>query len=183
VEDVLVPLFFFGSVVAFPLLRRQMIHRHRLELLREQAARGPADHAVPPGPVPESAAELALRLPEPHRLYALALLCRLHDTLDGEHAVPLDVRSRFLVTQAHHDYLPATLRAYLGLTPAARARLAAQGQSAEALLRGQLEQISAGVGEALRLDHAAADRLLIQGHFLQERFGDRDTVSMRAQGR
>ena len=181
-EDVLVPLFFFGSVVGFPLLRRQMIHRHRLELLREQAARGPADHEGPQGPLPEPAAELALRLPEPHRLYALALLCRLQDTLAGEHAA-LDARSLFLVTQARHDYLPATLHAYLDLTPAARARLDARGQPAETLLREQLELISAGVGEALRLDHAAADRLLTQGHFLQERFEHRDPVSVRAQGR
>ncbi|WP_229752988.1 hypothetical protein [Deinococcus aerophilus] len=166
----LVPLFFLGSVVAFPLLRRQMIHRHRMELLREQAARDPVDRAALSGPLPEPAAELALRLPEPHRLYALALLCRLQDALAGEHAAPLDVRNRFLVTQARHDYLPATLRAYLDLTPAARARIAARGQSAEALLREQLEQISAGVSDALRLDHTAADRLLTQGHFLQDRF-------------
>lgn len=96
-EEVLVPVFFFGSLFAFPLLRRQMIHRHRLELLHlEVSAHGqtPASGTSPASP--DSAAELALRLPEPHRLYALALLCRLQ----GASAEALDAQSAFVVRQA-----------------------------------------------------------------------------------
>ncbi|MFC6748049.1 hypothetical protein [Deinococcus aquaticus] len=65
----------------FPLARRAMIHRHRLELLRAQQAPAHGTSA-PDGPQDSSqndAPALALRLPEPHRLYALALLCRLQD--------------------------------------------------------------------------------------------------------
>lgn len=161
-EEVLVPLFFFGSLFAFPLLRRQMIHRHRLELLRQQEAAPPASPSI----AVECAAELALRLPEPHRLYALALLCRLQDT----QAESLDAHSAYLIRQARNEYLPTTLRAYLSLTPAARTRLNERGQDAEELLREQLELISGGVAGALAQHHAPADRMLTQGHFLGERF-------------
>ncbi len=164
-EEVLVPIFFFGSVLAFPLLRRQMIHRHRLEVWRLEGLRQP--EASAPAAQGDSAAELALGLPEPHRLYALALLCRLHDALEGE---SLDAHSSYLIRQARAEYLPATLRAYLNLTAAARARLNERGQSAETLLREQLELINAGVAGALGQNHTAADQLLTQGHFLGERF-------------
>ncbi len=166
-EEVLVPLFFFGSLFAFPLLRRQMIHRHRLELLHLEVLRQQEAAAPAPPPVSmECAAELALRLPEPHRLYALALLCRLQDTPAGE----LDAHSAYLIRQARSDYLPATLRAYLNLTPAARTRLNERSQNAEELLREQLELISGGVAGAPGQNHAPADRMLTQGHFLGERF-------------
>ncbi|OLV16082.1 hypothetical protein [Deinococcus marmoris] len=163
-EEVLVPLFFFGSLFAFPLLRRQMIHRHRLELLRLDVLETTAPDTSTTAP--DSAAELALRLPEPHRLYALALLCRLQDTPAEE----LDAHSAYLIRQARNEYLPTTLRAYLNLTPAARTRLNERGQDAEELLREQLELISGGVAGALGHHHASVDRMLTQGHFLGERF-------------
>ncbi|SEI99471.1 hypothetical protein SAMN04488058_10344 [Deinococcus reticulitermitis] len=162
-EDILVPLGFFAMVFGFPLLRRQMIHRHQLERLGAEQANAPAP-APPPGP--DEAASLALKLPEPHRLYALALLCRIEDARPEE----LDAHSRHVLTQARHHELPATLRAYLGLTPASRQRLAERGQDAEALLREQLELISRGVAGALGRDAAAADGLLTQGHYLREKF-------------
>ena len=72
---------------------------------------------------------------------ALALLCRIEDASPQE----LDAHSRHVLAQARQRELPATLRAYLALTPAARQRLAQQGQGAEELLREQLELISQGV--------------------------------------
>lgn len=168
-EEVLVPLGFFGMVFGFPLLRRELIHRHTMEKLRLQ-------HAAPPvperlsgtegPPLPEDAAALALRLPEPHRLYALALLCRLQDT----QGTKLDARAAFLIKQARFEYLPATLRSYLRVTPAAQAQLRAQGHDPEGLLREQLELISRGVDDALRQDHHAAQNVLTQGAFLREVF-------------
>ena len=99
-------------------------------------------------------------------LYVLALLCRLEDApLAG-----LDARARYLISQARGEELPATLRAYLNLTPAARQQLTAQGQSPEELLREQLELISQGVEEALGRDSAAADQMLAQGHYLRQKF-------------
>lgn len=126
-------------------------------------ASGPA---APPDPVPES---LVLALPEPARRQAWELLCSVHDGL-GE-ASTADTRTRYLLAQTRESYLPDTLRAYLRLTEGARRQLIAQGQSPEALLDEQLALMADGVREALRRDHAAADRLLTQGRFLRERFG------------
>ena len=167
-EDIIVPLGFFAIVFGFPLIRREMNHRHHMERLREERALQAAQ-SVPAAPGAhglDNAPALALRLPEPHRLYALALLCRLEDTPPSH----LDARARYLLAQARDEELPATLRAYLGLTPAARQRLAAQGQSPEDLLREQLELISRGVEEAVGRDSAAADRMLAQGHYLRQKF-------------
>ena len=168
-EDILVPLGFFTLVFGFPLVRRELIHRHTIERLRLQ-------HAAPPvperlsgtegSPLPDDAAALALRLPEPHRLYALALLCRLQDAQGAS----VDARGSFLIRQARFEYLPATLGSYLNVTPAAHAQLRAQGHDPELLLREQLELISRGVEDALRRDHQAAQNVLTQGAFLREVF-------------
>lgn len=164
-EDILVPLFFFAGVFGFPLLRREMIHRHQLEQRREEVQRpGPGD-ALPVA-VQDDAPALALRLPEPHRLYALALLCRLQDAPYDR----LDAQAQFVIRQARLEYLPTTLRAYLNLTPGARQALSGRGQVPEALLQGQLEQISRGVEDVLATDQGATRTLLSQGHFLRERF-------------
>ena len=167
-EDIIMSLGFFAIVFGFPLVRREMKHRHQMERLREERALQAAQPAPEvPGQAPSGdASALALRLPEPHRLYALALLCRLEDApLAG-----LDARARYLLAQVRSEELPATLRAYLNLTPAARQQLSAQGQSPEELLREQLELMSQGVEEALGRDSAAADRMLAQGHYLRQKF-------------
>ncbi len=111
---------------------------------------------------------LLLSLPEPARTRAWALLGRVTDALN---AGPGDTRTAFLLSQTRDTYLPDTLRAYAQLTPAARQTLERQGQPPEVLLDEQLTLLEDGVREALRHDHAAADRLLTQGRFLRERFG------------
>lgn len=165
-EEILIPLGFFACIFGFPLLRREMIHRHLMERLRLQqgtAAALPEQN----GPQPDDdAPALALRLPEPHRLYALALLCRLQDAETAN----LDAHTQFLIQQARNEYLPDTLRAYLKVTPAVRAHLAAQGYHADHLLHEQLELIVRGIEEALRNDHAAAQHILSQGIFLRDVF-------------
>lgn len=181
-EDVLVPLMFFAGLFGFPLARRALMHRHAMERLRvEQAARpGSAlPEAVAPALAEDPAPALALRLPEPHRLYALALLCRLEDAP----LRTLDPQSAYLVRQARAEYLPGTLRAYLNLTPGARAELRAGGHDPEALLRRQLELVAQGVEDALRRDPASAARLLTQGHFLGEVFPARETARHGESGR
>ena len=116
----------------------------------------------------QSAPELVLALPEPARSQAWALLCLL---TDGLGTAGQDPHTHFLLTQTATSYFPETLRAYAQLSAGARAQLSAQGQRPEDLLGEQLSVMTAGVQEALRRDHAAADRLLAQGHFLRERFG------------
>lgn len=165
-EDIIVPLGFFAIIFGFPLVRREMAHRHRMEQLREERALQAAQPVPDLSSSLDDAPALALRLPEPHRLYALALLCRMQDAPLER----LDARSRYLVTQARQQDLPATLRGYLNLTPAARQRLSAQGQLPENLLREQLELISRGVEQAIGRDAAAADAVLSQSHYLREKF-------------
>lgn len=170
-EDVLVPLMFFAALFGFPLARRAMIHRHAMERLRAPALPDPALPEVE-APAGDPAPALALRLPEPHRLYALALLCRLEDAPLHD----LDPQSAYLVRQARAEYLPDTLRAYLNLTPGARAELRAGGRDPEVLLHSQLELVAQGVEDALRRDPVSAARLLTQGHFLGEVFPVRESV-------
>lgn len=136
---------------------------------RQELPPGAASPALP-DPVPDvSPASLLLDLPEPARRRAWALLCLIHDGLSETSGT--DTRTRYLLAQTRQSYLPDTVRAYLHLTEGARRQLTAQGQSPEQLLDEQLTLMENGVREALRRDHAAADRLLTQGRFLRERFG------------
>ena len=145
--------------------------RRALALTQEErlplpGANAPAGLPRPQADTPES---LALRLPEPARTQAWTLLCMLVDA----HSAGLgsDTRTAYLLAQTREAYLPDTLRAYLNLTGGARRTLESQGQPPETLLSEQLGLLEHGVREALRHDHASADRLLSQGRFLRERFG------------
>lgn len=130
------------------------------------AAAAPSALPRPQADAPES---LALRLPEPARTQAWNLLCMVIDAREA--GVDGDSRTAYLLTQTREAYLPDTLRAYLNLTGGARRTLEGQGQPPETLLTEQLGLLEDGVREALRHDHATADRLLSQGRFLRERFG------------
>lgn len=130
------------------------------------AAASPSALPRPPADAPES---LALRLPEPARTQAWTLLCLVTDAHQA--GVDGDPRTAYLLAQTREAYLPDTLRAYLNLTDGARRTLERQGQPPETLLGEQLGLLEDGVREALRHDHASADRLLSQGRFLRERFG------------
>ncbi|MBB6018473.1 hypothetical protein ACFP9V_16360 [Deinococcus radiopugnans] len=130
------------------------------------AAAAPSALPRPQADAPES---LALRLPEPARTQAWALLCLVTDAHRA--GVNGDTRTAYLIAQTIGAYLPDTLRAYLNLTDGARRTLESQGQPPETLLTEQLGLLEDGVREALRHDHATADRLLSQGRFLRERFG------------
>lgn len=160
---VLILLVVFG-VIGFITYRDQQGRRPSLPP-------GPAFPALPDPVAAESAPEtLLLSLPEPARRHAWELLCLVHDGLEASSGA--DTRTRYLLAQTRQSYLPDTVRAYLHLTEGARQQLTAQGQSPEQLLDEQLAVMESGVHEALRRDHAAADRLLTQGRFLRERFGN-----------
>jgi hypothetical protein len=177
-EAVPILLAIFGGVFGGVSLLSYVNGLSKVRVLREKRALVEAQNALQletskPAPLPapapladpNAAPVLALRLPEPLRRKALALLVQIQDAPGT-----LDARSAYLVKQTAGDYLPQTLKAYLDLTPGARQRLAAQGMDPETLTAEQLDLMSQGVSEALRLDHAAADRLLTQGRFLRERF-------------
>lgn len=177
-EAALIILAFFGSVFGGAALITSIAGRQKVQVLREKRLLAEAQRpAALPAPVPadpNAAPVLALRLPEPQRSAALDLLRRLTDAPDT-----LDARSTYLLRQTQAEYLPETLRAYLDLPESARQHLAAQGMSPETLLTEQLQLIHQGVQDALRLDHAAADRVLTQGRFLRERFQSSDAGEVR----
>ncbi|WP_161883912.1 hypothetical protein [Deinococcus alpinitundrae] len=174
-EAVPILMVIFGGVFGGIALITRVDGQNKLRILQEKRAIAELGQAAPPpAPLPaptttpadpHAAPVLALQLPEPQRSQALALLCQIQDAPRS-----LDARSSYLVKQTQADYLPQTLRAYLDLTDGARQRLAAQGMDAQTLLSEQLALMDGGVREALKLDHAAADRMLTQGRFLRERF-------------
>ncbi|RJF71233.1 hypothetical protein D3875_06255 [Deinococcus cavernae] len=119
-------------------------------------------------------AALTLELPDPQRQQAFGLLCVVQDALtSGRYAH--DQRTQYLLQQTLDTYLPDTLRAYLDLTPGAAQQLEKAGQPARQLLSEQLSVMTSGVEQAMKRDHAAADRLLGQGNFLREKFGAAQT--------
>lgn len=138
----------------------------RLLLEAKARAEGLPGAADAPQALPAPPQAELLPLPEPQRSQAFALLCRIHDA----DTATLDPRSRYLLEQTVQDYLPATVRAFTELSPAAAARLRNQGMPPEALLAEQIGLLEEGVREALGSDPSSADRLLVQGRFLRERF-------------
>ncbi|CAM3641264.1 hypothetical protein [Deinococcus frigens] len=169
---VFILIVIFGGIAAITYVDNAgKTARKALEASAGQAAQplpAAAQNALP-RPQADAPESLALRLPEPARTQAWKLLCMVTDARkDG---VDGDTRTAYLLSQTREAYLPDTLRAYLNLTDGARRTLESQGQPPETLLSEQLGLLEDGVREALRHDHATADRLLSQGHFLRERFG------------
>ncbi|CAM4392368.1 hypothetical protein [Deinococcus marmoris] len=169
---VLILLVIFGGITAIVYVdnagkaARKAIPQSTQEAAQPLPAAAQAALPRPQADAPES---LALRLPEPARTQAWTLLCMVTDA--HRNGVNGDTRTAYLLAQTRQSYLPDTLRAYLSLTDGARRTLESQGQDPETLLTEQLGLLEDGVREALRHDHATADRLLSQGRFLRERFG------------
>lgn len=169
---VLILIVIFGGIAAITYVDNAgKTARKVLEASAGQPAPSLPAAAQPalPHPQADTPESLALRLPEPARTQAWNLLCMVIDARkDG---VDGDSRTAYLLSQTRESYLPDTLKAYLSLTDGARRTLEGQGQPPEILLTEQLGLLEDGVREALRHDHATADRLLSQGRFLRERFG------------
>ncbi|GHF29433.1 hypothetical protein HNQ07_000862 [Deinococcus metalli] len=176
---VLILMVIFGGIALITYVDNSTKAQRRA--LPEPDVRTPATAAALPAPAdPSGGAEtLILDLPEPARAAAWTLLC---DVVDALKAGSGDARTTYLLTQTRDAYLPDTLRAYHGLTDGARRTLSAQGQPPETLLHEQLRLLEDGVREALRHDHATADRLLAQGRFLRERFGQAEGNALTLPG-
>lgn len=175
-EAIPILLIIFGSVFGLPVVLKILNDKHKMDKLKleiEAKKAGQLTETISTQPQIESnnAAAMALKLSEPQRMYALALLCRLEDAEQGE----LDAKAKFTLAETQTQYLPETLQSYLALTPQAKARLAQQGTPAEDLLQQQLHDIQAGVDAAIQQDHKSAQRLLTQGSFLREKFRTEST--------
>lgn len=172
-EAIPILLIIFGSVFGLPVILKILNDKHKMDKLKLELEAKKIAQLQPSETTPaqlqiesNDAAAMALKLPEPQRMYALALLCRLEDAEQGE----LDAKAKFTVAETQTQYLPETLQSYLALTPQAKTRLAGQGTPAEDLLQQQLHDIQAGVDAAIQQDHKSAQRLLTQGSFLREKF-------------
>ena len=170
---VLILLVIFGGIALITYVDNQGKTARKAMTLSTQEENQPLPAAAAQAALPRAQADapesLALRLPEPARTQAWNLLCMVIDA--RKEGVDGDTRTAYLLAQTREAYLPDTLRAYLSLTDGARRTLEGQGQPPETLLSEQLGLLEDGVREALRHDHATADRLLSQGRFLRERFG------------
>lgn len=163
-------VFIVLVVVIYAAVTEMMNARKRGSVLDNMAATVPVQQL---GPAVNLAA-MTLELPDPERQQAFQLLCLVRDAVESGRYVG-DQRTQYLLQQTLDTYLPDTLRAYLDLTPGAAQRLDTAGQPARKLLSEQLSLITGGVEQAMKRDHAAADRLLGQGNFLREKFGKAQT--------
>lgn len=108
-------------------------------------------------------------------------LASIKTTLEGllpalkslENEAQLDLRSRVTVMSTITKYLPETLTAYLRLPPAfALAHHGSSGKTAQTLLVEQLEALDAQLKQVAQNAYAHdIERLVINGEFLQDRFG------------
>jgi hypothetical protein len=86
---------------------------------------------------------------------------------------PGDSQDLFVLQRTATDYLPTTLEAYLALpTTYATRRVVQDGKTPLQVLKDQLELLDAKMDEIGDAVHRQdSDRLLVQGRFLEERFG------------
>ncbi|WP_135229633.1 hypothetical protein [Deinococcus fonticola] len=167
----IIGVVFIVLVVALYSALTEMASARRRSSVLDNVA---ANVAVKPLSPAVQLAALTLELPDPQRQQAFGLLCLVQDALtSGRYAH--DQRTQYLLQQTLDTYLPDTLRAYLDLTPGAAQQLEKAGQPAQQLLSEQLSVMTSGVEQAMKRDHAAADRLLGQGNFLREKFGAAQT--------
>jgi predicted oxidoreductase len=87
----------------------------------------------------------------------------------------LDVYAVVSINGIVGDYLPTTLRAYLGLDPAVTEQVGPSGRTPRAALREQLTDLLGAAEDLLRATHAHdVDALFSQGNFLRTKFTGSD---------
>jgi hypothetical protein len=113
------------------------------------------------------------RVPVPVEVRVRRITTTIGEALPFVDALPPGGRARFSLAHTATDYLPTTLDAYLALPrPYAEQQIVANGKTAAALLCDQLDVLVAQVDELVDGIHRAdADRLLVNGRFLGDRFG------------
>jgi hypothetical protein len=103
-----------------------------------------------------------------------AILTSITGLLPLARTLPAGSQDLFVIQRMATDYLPATLQPYLAL-PAdyARTRQLPDGKTALQELLGQLDVLDSRMDEIVDAVHQQdRDRLLANGRFLEERFGN-----------
>lgn len=91
----------------------------------------------------------------------------------GEHE--LDVYAVVQINGIVDDYLPTTLRTYLGLNPALTEQVGPSGRTPRAALREQLDALQDAADDLLQAAQARdVDALASQGNFLRTKFSGSD---------
>ncbi len=93
----------------------------------------------------------------------------------GNEGAPLDVYAIVSINGIISDYLPTTLRTYLGLDPDLTDRAGPSGKTPRAALLEQLEALAGAATDLLRAAHAHdVDAMSTQGNFLRTKFSRSD---------
>jgi hypothetical protein len=133
----------------------------------------PPQAPPPVPPAPESPPDPLARLPLGARVMVEQI--RHKATLLLQHAdrFPLGSKDLFVLRRTTEEYLPATLDAYLALSPDCDDRpVAPDGRTGLQVLRDQLRLLDAKLDEiAEDLQRQNVDRLLANERFLEEHFG------------
>lgn len=120
------------------------------------------------------------RLPAPAMAKLLKIQNQIVELLPQAGQFPTGSRDLYVVQRTATDYLPATLQAYLALPPRfAATQVVEQGKTAVQLLDEQLDLLAAQLDDIADAVHRQdSDRLLANGRFLEERFGDKSDLAL-----
>ena len=93
---------------------------------------------------------------------------------------PAGSQDLFVIQRTATDYLPTTLQAYLALPPQyAATKVVGEGKTALQVLSDQLDLLDSKMDEISEAAHKQdSDRLLANGRFLEERFGNRSDLAL-----
>jgi hypothetical protein len=147
------------------------------------------DHAQPPPPDDDSPAALrdrlwqlvrfvngnAGKLPVEAVVTARSITDTIGQVIDTSSEHELDVYAVVQINGIIGDYLPTTLRTYLGLNPALTETAGPSGRTPRAALREQLDALQAAANDLLAAASARdVDALASQGNFLRTKFSRSD---------
>ena len=120
------------------------------------------------------------RLPAPAMAKLLEIQREIADLIPMAAQFPAGSQDLFVIQRTATDYLPTTLRAYLALPPQyAATKVVADGKTALQVLSDQLELLDSKMDEITEAAHKQdSDRLLANGRFLEERFGNRSDLAL-----
>ena len=115
------------------------------------------------------------RLPVEALVLARGITDTIRAVIDTSDERDLDIYAVVQINGIIDDYLPTTLRAYLGLDPSLTEQPGPAGRTPRAALREQLEALSGAADELLAAAQAHdVDALLTQGNFLRTKFSRSD---------
>ena len=120
------------------------------------------------------------RLPAPAMAKLLKIQHQIAELLPMASEFPTGSRDLYVIQRTATDYLPATLQAYLALPPQfAATKVVENGKTAAQLVDEQLDLLASQLDEIKDAVHRQdSDRLLANGRFLEERFGNRSDLAL-----